>query len=173
MDKMLRVKWAKGKLRNIVSARILPGTDVISGIEKICLESGIQSGTFSVIGSLEKATFVLPVIKEATKMGVGYGEPQTVSGPLEILSGKGFISKDQESESGLFIHFHAIFSDAGGKIYGGHFLPGGNPVLLTLDVILTEYDKISLLREEDPEIGIRVITPIGTSKNGKKALSLS
>jgi len=167
MDNKLRVKWAKGKPRKIVSARILPGTDLISGIEKICFENEIESGAFSVIGSLEKSTFVLPVIKEGTKKGVGYGEPQTVSGPLEILSGKGFISKDQESESGLFIHFHAIFSDAEGKVYGGHFLPGGNPVLLTLDVVIMEFEKISLLREEDPEIGIRVITPVGKGKVGK------
>jgi hypothetical protein len=164
MDNKLRVKWAKGKQRKIVSARILPGTDLISGIEEICSENGIESGTFSVIGSLEKATFVLPVIKEGTKKGVGYGEPQTVSGPLEILSGKGFISKDQESESGLFVHFHAILSDAEGRIYGGHFLPGGNPILLTLDVVIMEFDKISLSREDDPEIGIRVITPVGKSK---------
>lgn len=161
MDKTLKVKWARGNPGKIVSARILPGTDVISGIEKICLENGIQSGTFSVIGSLEKATFVLPVMREATKMGVGYGEPQTALGPLEILSGKGFISKDEESESGLFIHFHAIFSDAAGRIYGGHLLPGGSPVLLTLDVVIMEFDKISLSREGDPAIGIRVITPAG------------
>lgn len=167
MDNPLRVKWAEGKPRRIVSARILPGTDLILGIEKICLENGIESGTFSVIGSLEKATFVLPVIKEGAKKGVGYGDSQTVSGPLEILSGKGFISKDHESDSGLFIHLHAIFSDAEGKIYGGHFLPGGNPVLLTLDVILMEYDKISLSREEDPEIGIRVITPFVKGNRAK------
>lgn len=167
MDNKIRVKWAKGKPRKIVSARILPGTDLISGIEKICSENGIESGTFSVIGSLEKSTFVLPVIKEGTKKGVGYGEPQTVSGPLEILSGKGFISKDQESESGLFVHFHAIFSDAEGKVYGGHFLPGGNPILLTLDVVIMEFEKITLSREDDPEIGIRVITPIGKNKAAK------
>ena len=164
MSSQPRVKWAEGKPRRIVSARILPGTDLILGIEKICLEDGIESGTFSVIGSLEKATFVLPVVKEGTKAGVGYGDPLTVSGPLEILSGKGFISKDDESAEGLFIHLHAIFSDSEGTIYGGHLLPGGNPVLLTLDVILMEFDMISLSREEDPEIGIRVISPSVKSK---------
>ncbi|NWG02255.1 MAG: DNA-binding protein [Syntrophaceae bacterium] len=159
MENKIRVKWAKGKTRKIVSARVLPGTDLISGIEKICFENKIESGAFSVIGSLEKSTFVLPVIKKGTKKGVSYGEPQTVLGPLEILSGKGFISQDRESKNGLFIHFHAIFSDAKGKVYGGHFLPGGNPVLLTLDVIIMEFDEVSLSREEDTEIGIRVITP--------------
>jgi len=159
MDNEIRVKWAKGKPGKIVSARILPGTDLIWGIEKICSENRIESGTFSVIGSLEKATFVLPIIKEGTKKGVGYGDPLKASGPLEILSGKGFISKDEENENGLFVHFHAIFSDSDGKIYGGHFLPGGNPVLLTLDVVIMEFDEISLKREDDPEIGIRVINP--------------
>jgi predicted DNA-binding protein with PD1-like motif len=167
MNNPLRVKWAEGKPRRIVSARILPGTDLILGIEKICLENAIESGTFSVIGSLERATFVLPVVKEGTKTGVGYGDSLTVTGPLEILSGKGFISKDDESVGGLFIHLHAIFSDSEGRIYGGHLLPGGNPILLTLDVILMEFDMISLSREEDPEIGIRVITPFAKGDRAK------
>ncbi len=123
------------------------------------MENRIESGTVSAIGSLEKATFVLPVTKEGTKKGVGYGDPQTIPGPLEILSGNGVISRDVESDSGLFIHFHAIFSNAEGRIYGGHLLSGGNPVLLTLDLTLIEFDEIALSREEDPEIGIRVIAP--------------
>lgn len=155
----IRTKWAEGKVQEVVSARILPGTDLISGIEKICIENGIKSGTFSVIGSLEKATFVIPIKKEGTKKGVGYSEPRTVSGPLELLSGKGFISKDPESESGLFIHIHGIISDVEGRLYGGHFLQGGNPILLTLDVAIFAFDDISLSRDEDPEIGMRVITP--------------
>lgn len=155
----IRTKWAKGKVRRIVSARILPGTDFISGIEKICNENGIESGTLSAIGSLEKATFVIPVKKEGTKKGIGYSEPNTVMGPLELLSSKGFISKDAESDSGLFIHIHGIVSDIKGRLYGGHFLKRENPALLTLDVVIFEYEEVSLLRDYDPEIGMRLISP--------------
>jgi len=160
----VRTKWVEGKAQKIVSARILPGTDLILGIEKICLENGIEGGTFSVIGSLEKATFVVPIKKKEAKKEAGYSEPKTVTGPLEVLSGKGFISKDPDSESGLFIHLHGIFGDAEEKIYGGHFLRGGNPVLLTLDVVIMGFEEISLFRDEDPEIGIRVINPVRKNK---------
>jgi len=152
-------KWAKGKIGQMVSARILPGGDLIHGIEKICIENGIESGTLSVIGSLEKATFMIPVKKDETKMGVGYSEPITITGPLEILTGKGFISKDQESENGLFIHIHGIIGDDKGRLYGGHFLKGENPVLLTLDVVILEFRGISLSRDYDPDIEMKVITP--------------
>jgi len=159
MIDQIRTKWAKGKIGQMVSARILPGGDLIHGIEKICIENGIESGTLSVIGSLEKATFMIPVKKDKTKMGVGYSEPITITGPLEILTGKGFISKDQDSENGLFIHIHGIIGDDKGRLYGGHFLKGENPVLLTLDVVIFEFRGVSLSRDYDPDIEMKVITP--------------
>jgi hypothetical protein len=159
MIDQIRTKWAKGKIGRMVSARILPGSDLIHGIEKICIENGIESGTLSVIGSLEKATFVIPIKKDGTKMGVGYSEPKTVTGPLEILTGKGFISKDQESESGLFIHIHGIVGDDKGRLYGGHFLPGESPVLLTLDLVIFEFTDVLLSRDYDPEIEMKLIIP--------------
>jgi hypothetical protein len=155
----IRTKWAEGKIKRIVSARILPGSDFISGVEKICIENGIKAGTLSGIGSLEKATFLIPAKKEGTKKGVGYSEPKTVMGPLEILSAKGFISEDSESDNGLFIHLHGVLCDDEGRLLGGHFLPGQNPTLLTLDVVIFEYENMSLSRECDPEIEMRVITP--------------
>jgi predicted DNA-binding protein with PD1-like motif len=155
----IRTKWAKGKIKRIVSARILPGSDFISGIEKICIENGIRVGILSGIGSLEKATFLIPVKKQGTKKGVGYSEPKTVMGPIEILSAKGFISEDSESDHGLFIHLHGVLSDHEGRLFGGHLLPGQNPTLLTLDVVIFEYEDVSLSREYDPEIEMRVITP--------------
>jgi len=159
MIDQIRTKWAKGKIGRMVSARILPGSDLIHGIEKICIENGVESGTLSAIGSLEKATFVIPIKKDGTKMGVGYSEPKTVTGPLEILTGKGFISKDQESESGLFIHIHGIVGDDKGRLYGGHFLSGESPVLLTLDLVIFEFTDVLLSRDYDPEIEMKLIIP--------------
>jgi predicted DNA-binding protein with PD1-like motif len=49
--------------------------------------------------------------------------------------------------------------DEEGRLFGGHFSPGQNPALLTLDVVILEYEDISLSREVDPEIEMRVITP--------------
>jgi predicted DNA-binding protein with PD1-like motif len=159
MIDQIRTKWAKGKVGRIVSARILPGTDFISGIEKICIENKIEGGTFSAIGSLEKATFFLPTKKEGTKKGAGYSEPKTITGPIELLSSEGFISKDPESDSGLFIHIHGIINDTEGRLYGGHFLKGENPILLTLDVVIFEFADVSLSRDYDPEIGMKLIIP--------------
>jgi predicted DNA-binding protein with PD1-like motif len=159
MYEEIRTKWAEGKIKRIVSARILPGSDFISGVEKICIENGIKAGALSGMGSLEKATFLIPAKQDGTKKGVGYSELKTVMGPLEILSAEGFISKDSESDKGLFIHLHGVLCDEEGRLFGGHFSPGQNPTLLTLDVVIFEYEDISLSREYDPEIEMRVITP--------------
>jgi predicted DNA-binding protein with PD1-like motif len=49
--------------------------------------------------------------------------------------------------------------DNEGKLFGGHFSPGQNPALLTLDVVIYEHEDMSSPREFDPEIEMRVITP--------------
>ena len=50
-----------------IAAHLKPGTDLVSGIEAVCQKHHIQYGYFaSVMGSLAKATYILP-LKDATQ----------------------------------------------------------------------------------------------------------
>jgi predicted DNA-binding protein with PD1-like motif len=47
-------------------------------------------------------------------------------------------------------------SDPDMKVYGGHFLEDGNPVLVTLEIMIHENQDARTVREQDVETGFPV-----------------
>jgi len=155
----IRYQAVPGELGKVIIGRLLPGTDVIEGIEKICKNHNIKSAFVCVsIGSLQKATFMIAMAKQGTKLGIAYTEPIEVPGPIEFLSGLGMVCEG-EKEGELETHFHATFSNEKKEVYGGHLVKGKNPTLATIDLSIIEVKGIKLLRKFDEETGFVLISP--------------
>jgi predicted DNA-binding protein with PD1-like motif len=159
LDKRIRYQATSGKLGKVIIGRLLPGTDVIEGIEKMCKDHDIKSAFVSVsIGSLQKATFMLAMAKQGTKLGIVYTDPVEISGPIEFLSGLGIVCEGQK-EGELETHFHATFSNERKQVYGGHLVKGKNPTLATIDLSIIEVKGIRIGRKFDEETGFVLISP--------------
>jgi predicted DNA-binding protein with PD1-like motif len=149
MNKMRTQTVALNKGKTIVG-RILPGTDLISGIERICQDHHLNYGTIvAAIGSLSRAGFVYALPDKSAKMGIKYSDPTTVEGPLELLACQGMIGLTVEGD--LSIHLHGLMSDSDMKVYGCHFLKNANPVLVTVEILIHEHEGVRMVREQDIE----------------------
>lgn len=158
MDNETRFLAAEGRAERIIVARLLPGTDLIGGIAAVCRMHDIRQGYIGcVIGSLREAVYALPVPDASTPSGIRYSDPIQVGGPIELIGGQGVICQSPEGE--LLIHFHANFCDPDGKSLAGHFTTGGNPVLVTAEMVITEISGLSMLRRPDPEVGLMMLSP--------------
>lgn len=134
--------------------RVLPGIDVIEGIEAVCQSLSIKSGAIiSCIGSLQRASLMIAVPLN-NKVGAGYSDPMVLEGPLELLSGQGTIGLGEEGETA--IHLHGVVSDKEGHLHGGHFVKGENPVLVTCEVALTQVEGIRIVRGYDPQVDMKL-----------------
>lgn len=141
------------KSRYIVG-RILPGSDLIQGIHKICIENNIESGVLQMaIGSFSKINIVHAKKSETEKMGIKYSEPKKLEGPYELLSTQGLIGINGENK--LEVHLHGIMVDENFEVLGGHFLESGNIVLATVELEILVSDK-KFLRNEDEETGFKL-----------------
>lgn len=157
MDKEIRFLSAEGACGRFIAARLKPGADLIDGIAAVCHAHKIKQGYIScVIGSLKQAQYVLPVTDASTPSGIRYSDPITVSGPIEFTSGQGVICQSQDGE--LLIHFHGCFCGANGQSLAGHFSAGGNPVLVTADIIISEIKGMQMMRRLDPEVGLMMMS---------------
>ena len=133
-----------------IIARILPGTDLISGIEKVCKDHKIKSGAIvSAIGTLEYATVIYVVSNRIAPIGVAYVPPRRIGGPLELVSSQGTIGQTRDKR--LSIHLHGLMSGPDMAVYGGHLVENGNPVLATAEILIQESVGVDMLREKDPE----------------------
>jgi len=146
--------YSEGNLSKAAMIRVVPGSDVIEGMEEACRKLGIKAGAIiSCIGSLQRASVMIAVPLN-NKVGAGYSEPITLEGPLELLSGQGTIGQDEQGE--VAVHMHAVMSDKEGQLHGGHMVKGHNPVLITCEIMLAKIEGIKILRGYDPEADMQV-----------------
>lgn len=154
----LRTKCVCGKFGKIIPVRLLPGTDLMNGLKKVCEDNGVRHGTLlTAIGSLRKLTIQLLAPNEKVKLGAAYTKPQTIPGPIEILGIQGVILETETGE--VVLHLHGIFCDKDGKTFGGHIVPGENPVLATLDAVISEVAGVRLTRRYDEETELNLFSP--------------
>jgi len=153
----MSIQFVESHLSRVVMIRVRPGNDLIMGIEEACERSAIRSGAISCcIGSLRKASFMF-LVPFDNRMGAAYCDPVTIEGPVEILSTQGAIG---EEEGSLFVHLHGSFVDKDGRVHGGHLIKGQNPVLFTAEIMVCKWDGARMLRLYDPEVDMKVLTPL-------------
>ncbi len=151
-----RIEYAAGHSGKTLAVRILPGSDLISSIEKACKENNIKHAYVTCFGSLSKATYLYLVPKNDAKIGAGYGNPAIQDGPVEFLNGTGVVCQNNGNYD---THFHATMCDKTGTVFGGHIIKDENPVLTTVDVIIIEVVGMDMLRGFDEETELTQFQP--------------
>lgn len=153
----VRVQHAAGTAGKIIAARILPGTDVMVGIEEACRANGVKHALVNCFGSFESAGYLYLVPNPKAKIGAGYGDINRKSGPVEFLNGTGVVC---QKDGNYDIHFHAALCDKEGNVFGGHLVKGENPTLTTVDVVITEIIGLEMQRRYDEETDLTQFYPV-------------
>lgn len=117
-----------GKMGRVAYARIAPNEDLVTGIEKLCLAKGFNNAFVrGALGSLVDACL------EASDGGV-----IEVKGPaVEIVSLAGEVRSDANGTPSASLS--GVVVDPEGKVYGGPFVSGLNPICVTFEVTLEEW----------------------------------
>jgi predicted DNA-binding protein with PD1-like motif len=145
----------EAKIKRVITGRIPRGVDLLTGIKEICNEYGIKHG-FSpmILGSLDTGRFIYAIPKEGTPIGFAYSEPVDLRGPLELLSASALIGVEETGE--LSVHLHMLVSDCYMRVFGGHFVEGGNIVAATAEIVIYEIDEAEFIRKFDEGTGFKL-----------------
>lgn len=167
MKQPTRIQYASGSLGKAVAARLLPGTDLMSGIEELCRENHISYAQISTcFGSLQKSSYHYLVSDPSVNLGANYGKLQQKQGPIEFLNGTGLVCQRDDAYE---IHLHGTFCDDQGTVFGGHLVKGENPVY-TVDLLITEVLGMNLLRALDEESGMNQFYPVAHGQKEPKMI---
>jgi predicted DNA-binding protein with PD1-like motif len=117
-----------GKMGRVAYARIAPNEDLVLGIEKLCLAQGFNNAFVrGALGSLV----------DAGLEGID-GNVIEVKGPaVEIVSLAGEVRSDENGTPCASLT--GVVADPEGKVYGGPFVLGMNPICVTFEVTLEEW----------------------------------
>jgi predicted DNA-binding protein with PD1-like motif len=131
----------------IVVGRLLPGTDLVRGLEAACDEHGVRfAAVLSCYGSLSAAGFKFLQLPGGAERPTLVGH--RVDERVEFMGGQGLVC--ETPDGGRETHLHGSISDATGAVMGGHFVPQENPVYNNMDFVLQELLDVRLIREHDP-----------------------
>lgn len=126
---MSEVRTAEsGRMGRVAYGRIAPNEDLIQSVEKLCLAEGFRNAFVrGALGSLVDACL--------QRLD---GSCQVVRGPaVEIVSLAGEVRS--QPDGSLQAALSGVVSDTDGKVYGGPFVAGANPVCVTFEVTLEEW----------------------------------
>lgn len=140
-----------------MAVRLLPGMDVLLGLEEACRENGINNGVIvSAIGGVTTAVICDPLFFPERKQPYNYGDPIVLNEPLCISGLSGIICHDDRGE--LNLHIHISLSDGNSKAYAGH-LKEGTVTMQTVDAVVAEIGGLNMIRKYDPDLEVPVFSP--------------
>lgn len=113
----------QGRLGRVAVIRLKPNQDLIEGVEAAAAAEGLRDAVVrTAVGSLVDAALTY-----------GEGRRLDVAGPgVEILTLSGGLANGVADLRGTI-------SDSSARVYGGRFLRGGNPICITLELVLQEW----------------------------------
>jgi predicted DNA-binding protein with PD1-like motif len=117
-----------GKTGRIAYARVAPNEDLVGAVEKFCAAEGFRHAFIrGSLGSLIDAC-----------LGGPNGTVQQIGGPaVEIVSMGGEVRTQPDGK--LAVALSGVVAGPDGRLYGGPFVAGHNPVLMTFELTLEEW----------------------------------
>lgn len=147
---------AGGSLANVYVLRLLPGTDLIHGIEEFAAQEGITHGVIlSMLGTLKDGAFrnpridtTLPIVQEYE--GAAQIDTFTFERPVEIVGGAGNLFP---REGKIEAHIHLIVSQDGAKTMSGHLFRGS--IWTQAEIFIAKLSGINhVQRRHEAETGL-------------------
>jgi len=136
--------------------RLAPGDDLRAALQALCRPTAaISSPTETPDGTTPiRAACVVSAIGSLSRAVLRYAnEPagSVIDGPLELLTLAGTLGAGG-------VHLHASVSDAEGRVYGGHLMPGCT-VRTTAEIVLGLLPNHLFERVPDPATGYLELLP--------------
>ncbi len=113
----------------LASVRLGPNEDLVEGLEQAAAQLGFRRALVrSGLGSLTDAAF-------HSESGTAH----RLRGPaIEILSLSGEVSLNDPQNGGPAAGISGVVGDTTGAVWAGRFLPGENPVCVTVEAVIEE-----------------------------------
>jgi len=117
-----------GAMGRVAYARIAPNEDLVQGIEKLCVAEGFRHAFVrGALGSLVDAC-----------LATADGGCRAIRGPaVEVVSLAGEVRP--QPDGSLRAAITGVVADTDGRVHGGPFVAGANPVCVTFEVTLEEW----------------------------------
>jgi predicted DNA-binding protein with PD1-like motif len=161
-----RIQWVEGRGRAF-SFTLQTGVPLLEAARRGFAEQGFAGGTLSMRdGALGPFAYVMPALSRNGENAAFYSETFRPAGISRIKIGAMTLG---QRDGAPFFHCHALWTEADGRINGGHILPEETVVAAPFEADAFGIDGAVFAAEPDPETNFKLFGPIAAAARDMKA----
>jgi predicted DNA-binding protein with PD1-like motif len=160
-----RVQWVEVRGRAF-SFTLEAGVPLLEAVRRGFAAQGFVSGTLNIRGgALGPFAYVMPALSKTGENAAFYSDTFRPDGVTRLKVGAmTFGARD----GAPFFHCHALWTEADGRLSGGHILPEETVVAEPFAVDAFGIDGAMFAAEPDPETNFKLFGPIASEARGAR-----
>ena len=163
-----RIQWVAARGRAF-SFTLQAGMPLLEAARRGFAECGFAGGTLSMKGgALGPFAYVMPALSKTSANAAFYSDTFRPAGTTRLkLATMTLGARD----GAAFFHCHGLWTEADGRINGGHILPEETVVGEPLAVEAFGLDAAAFIAEPDPETNFKLFGPVPATATGTETTS--
>lgn len=152
-----RIQWVEARGRAF-SFTLEAGLPLLEAVRRSFAREGFVSGTVNVKGgALGPFAYVMPALSKTPEHAAFYSDTFRPAGITRLkLATMTFGQRD----GAPFFHCHGLWTEADGRIHGGHMLPEETDVAEPFEVEAFGIDGAAFMAEPDRETSFKLFGPV-------------
>ena len=160
-----RIQWVEARGRAF-SFTLQAGVPLLEAARRGFAEAGFAGGVLNMrAGALGPLAYVMPALSKTAEHAAFYSDTFRPAGVTRLKMGAMTLGM---RDGGPFFHCHALWTEADGRVNGGHILPEETIVAEPFEVDAFGIDGAIFLAEPDPETGFKLFGPVAREAKGAK-----
>jgi predicted DNA-binding protein with PD1-like motif len=158
-----RVQWVEAKGRAF-SFTLEAGLPLLEAARRGFAAQGFAGGTLNITsGALGPFAYVMPALSKTSEHAAFYSDTFRPQGLTRLkLATMTFGARD----GAPFFHCHGLWTEADGRVNGGHMLPDETVVAAPFEVEAFGVDGATFVAETDPETNFKLFGPVASEGGG-------
>ena len=163
-----RIQWVEARGRAF-SFTLEAGLPLLEAARRGFAAEGFAGGTLSMkSGALGPFAYVMPALSRTGENAAFYSDTFRPPGVTRLKLGAMTLG---QRDGAPFFHCHALWTEADGRINGGHILPEETVVAEPFEVDAFGIDGAVFAAEPDPETNFRLFGPVARAATDTRTTS--
>jgi predicted DNA-binding protein with PD1-like motif len=160
-----RIQWVEGRGR-AVAFTLQAGLPLLEATRRGFAAAGFAGGALNMRGgALGPFAYVMPALSKTGANAAFYSDTFRPDGVTRLNMGAMTLGT---RDGAPFYHCHALWTEASGRINGGHMLPEETIVAEPFEVEAFGIDGALFTAELDPETNFKLFGPVSIAATGAK-----
>jgi predicted DNA-binding protein with PD1-like motif len=163
-----RIQWVEARGRAF-SFTLEAGVPLLEAARRGFVKAGFAGGVLSMRGgALGPFAYVMPALSKDGGHAAFYSDTFRPAGITRIKMGAMTLG---QRDGAPFFHCHALWTEADGRVNGGHILPEETVVAEAFEVNAFGIDGAMFVAEPDPETNFKLFGPVPSAPAGAETTS--